>query len=65
MTDKNFMMDAAMKSMLWEEAKGKLRALVAVQGSYQSGTGDDYRFVELDVQVEKFIKHVEGWALHE
>ena len=65
MTDKNFMMDAALKSMLWEEAKGKLRALVAVQGSYQSDTGNTNNFVELDVQVEKFINHVEGWGLHE
>lgn len=61
-----FMIDSAMKSVLWEEAKGKLRALVALQGSYQSN--DESRsetFVELDVQVEKFIKHVEGWGLHE
>lgn len=57
-----FLHDSALKAMLWEEAKGKLRALVMVQGSYQSAYG---RFEELDETVEKFIKEVEGWGLQE
>ena len=48
------LIDAAMKAMQWERCKGELRALVALQGSYESNdyacrkeglptTGDHWR----------------------
>jgi hypothetical protein len=61
----------AMKVALWEEAKGKLRALVGVQGSYHSGNppGDPsaemIRFSRLSALVEEFIERVEDDGLQE
>lgn len=56
-----------LKAMLWEEAKGKLRAFAAVQGSYPSGkdphTGE--RWEQLDLKIEQFITDIENNALHE
>jgi len=60
---KEFSPDHAMKGVLWEEAKGKLRALVAVHGSYFNC--DDGVYTEADGVVEAFIKEFEGDGLHE
>jgi hypothetical protein len=56
----------AMKLAQWEEAKGKLRALVALQGSMPSGDPSTMRrFEELGLKVEAFITEIEDEALHE
>lgn len=50
--------------VLWEEAKGKLRAFVAVKGSYPCTTSmDGYEAVRL--AVESFIKNFEDTGLAE
>lgn len=55
-----------LKYMLWEEAKGKLRALAAVQGSYPSGDPETAkRFEALTAKVEAFIKEVNDEELQE
>ena len=53
------------KAQLWEEAKGKLRALVAVNGSARGS--DDYtpEWPVVEGAVEAFIKSFEGDGLHE
>jgi hypothetical protein len=52
----------SMRGILWEEAKGKLRALLNTYYPDQNGT--DY-FEPMDKAVNKFIKNVEdnGWAI--
>ena len=61
-----FDIEAAMKATLWEEAKGKLRALVAVQGSYPAHTaGRMDRWQEAETRVEAFINQFELDGLHE
>ena len=64
-----FLIDAAMKAMQWERAKGELRALVALQGSYSlgRGPGDDTaaKWQKLEKRVNAFIKGVEDDALQE
>ena len=54
------------KAMLWEEAKGKLRALVAVNGQC-SGT-DEWRcgqWLKAEQMIDAFIKEFEDSGLHE
>lgn len=54
------------KAMLWEEAKGKLRALAAVQGSYEStDTGRTERWQKCEAVIEDFITAFEDYALQE
>lgn len=64
-----FLIDAAMKAQQWERAKGELRALVAIQGSYSLGRspGDESpaKWQILQKRIEKFIEGVEGDALQE
>lgn len=58
----------ALKAAAWEEAKGKLRALVAIQGSIPSRNVTDTetpRWEELSARVEAFIGDVEDNALQE
>lgn len=58
----------AMKAAQWEVAKGHLRALVVMQGSYHSGgmpTREAARFEALSKAVEAFIESVEDEGLHE
>jgi hypothetical protein len=53
---------------LWEEAKGKLRALVMVQGSVGGrAVGDDseWPWRALEKRVEAFVSQVEDDGLHE
>jgi len=55
-----------LKAALWEEAKGKLRAPVAVQGSYSSADQEAAEtFEEAGAAVEAFIKDFENRGLHE
>ena len=65
-----FIIEAALKGTQWERAKGELRALVAIQGSYTSPL-PEYMKTEpatwevLSKKVEKFIKDVEDNGLEE
>lgn len=61
---KDFMPDYAMKALAWEDAKGKLRGVVALQGSYVNGTNFE-QYNDLNKRVEDFIKDVEHHALQE
>ena len=64
----NWLLHAAMKAQLWEEGKGKLRALVAVKGSVPSrsvGDESEQPWEALSKQVEAFISTVEDYGLHE
>lgn len=55
-----FSPDGALKRMVWEEAKGKLRALVAIQGEYfRMDDQNADRFEEIKRRVEKFIYEFE------
>lgn len=58
--------DDMLKAQQWERAKGELRALVALQGSYPS-TEDERasRWRHLSEAVESFIASVEERALQE
>jgi hypothetical protein len=47
------------KMILWEEAKGKLRAMVAAGGSIPSNAERSADWHELEKRVERFIKQVE------
>lgn len=64
-----FLIDAAMKAQQWERAKGELRALVAIQGSYSlgRGPGDDEpeKWQRLQMAVDEFIRSVENDGLQE
>ena len=61
----DFMLPEALKAQAWEEAKGKLRAVVALQGCYRSGVLRGDRWEALSAEVGRFIKEVEDNALHE
>lgn len=57
---------AAIKAMLWEEAKGKLRALASVQGSYPANIferGEQYE--KSNSKIEEFIQEFEEEGLWE
>ena len=64
-----FLIDAAMKAQQWERAKGELRALIALQGSYSFGRdiGDrrEERWVTLEKRVNAFVQDVEDNGLQE
>lgn len=51
------------KAILWEEAKGKLRAMLAAEGAEHGGEGE--RYESLQEAIGDFIMKVEGDALHE
>ena len=56
------------KAVLWEEAKGKLRALIAAEGAnmseeYRNGT--ILRFQTIESVIDKFIDEFEGEGYHE
>ena len=50
------------KAILWEEAKGKLRALSSVAGS---GNDDMERFLKIETVIETFIEEFESDGLQE
>lgn len=55
------------KAVLWEEAKGKLRAIVAADGSEHSGTviDDEFNYEKISRVVESFITEFEDNGYHE
>lgn len=54
------------KAVLWEQAKGLLRAMVAADGAEQSrGSGFPPHFEKVEEAVETFIKAIEDEGLHE
>jgi hypothetical protein len=53
-----------MAAVTWEEAKGKLRALVAVHGCGGGGVGSEAAFTALRDKVEAFIREIEADGLH-
>ena len=66
MNDSTFSLPYAMKITQWENAKGLLRGLVKMQGSYYgSGKNQNTKFEELGTVVETLITYVEENALQE
>lgn len=57
------------KAILWEEAKGKLRALVAAEGAQQSElasiSSDGFSYKKIETEIESFIKVFEANGFHE
>ena len=57
------------KAKLWEEAKGKLRAMVAVEGQCSSHGPEHERHRErwrdAEAAIDVFIRDFEGNGLHE
>lgn len=53
------------KAILWEEAKGKLRAMAAAAGQQNSADNRGPDWEEVSRQVEQFIKRFEDDGLHE
>jgi hypothetical protein len=64
-----FELQAALKGAHWEQAKGHMRALVAIDGAVSSGerpaAGEKYRFQVVSDAVEEFIKAFENEGLQE
>lgn len=61
-----FNVDYALKAMVWEEAKAKLRTLVRLQGSYEyPDIAEQEKFSMLHQEVEDFIQSIETNGLHE
>lgn len=60
---------AIAKAMLWEEAKGKLRAMVAVEGQCGAHNPEDQgrrdRWRDASDEIEAFIANFEDKALQE
>lgn len=67
----NFLVASALKGAQWERTKGELRAMVALQGSYSTGSPPGVvspvteRWQKLSKCVEEFIKIVEDNGLHQ
>lgn len=62
-----FAIDNALKEIAWQQAKGHLRALIGIQGSYMGGTGTTThtRYLACKLRIEAFIKGVEDDGLQE
>jgi hypothetical protein len=60
---------ALAKAVLWEEAKGKLRAMVAVEGQCGAHNPEDeqrrIRWREAEIAINAFAKDFEDRGLHE
>lgn len=55
-----------MKAQQWERAKGELRALAYMQGSYPAGGGHTFeRWKNIHNRIEAFIKDIHDHGLHE
>lgn len=68
----SFSIDHALKAAQWERAKGELRALVALQGSYSTSDRPPFdiapetdRWTLLSKRVREFIEDIEMKGLHE
>lgn len=55
----------AMRTAAWEEAKGKLRALAALQGAEPGGGPNEVRWMQAAGKIERFIAAFEAYGLHE
>ena len=53
------------KAVLWEEAKGKLRALAAVEGQTVGEYNAKPKYQKIREAVESFIMQFEDLGLHE
>lgn len=53
------------KAILWEEAKGKLRAIATASGQHQSGTDRSPDWEKVTKAVEKFITDFEDHGYQE
>lgn len=53
------------KAILWEEAKGKLRALAIASGQHPSNKKRSPDCEKVQQQVETFILHFENLGYHE
>lgn len=53
------------KAILWEEAKGKLRAVAAVSGAHSSSEKRFPDWEEVSATIEKFITDFEGEGFNE
>ena len=51
-----------MRGSLWEESKGKLKAMLH---TFYAANSRDGQFEKFDKQLEEFIKQVELYGLHE
>lgn len=62
-----FAVDNALKEAAWQQAKGHLRALVGIQGSYMGGegTGTYKRYQQCKLRIETFILSIENDGLQE
>ena len=68
MQDDKFSVASALLMAQWERAKGELRAVVVIKGSYHSGgsqTSTYESYEELDALVENFIRAIEDGGLTE
>ncbi len=59
------MIPEALKAQQWERAKGELRALVALQGSYSYTANTADKLEKVEARVEEFIADFEALGLHE
>lgn len=55
----------AVKAAAWEEAKGKLRALVALSGQNPASEEGTERYERIKGKVERFIRSFEEYGLDE
>lgn len=65
MTDDEVALRRPHLAVTWEEAKGKLRAMKALQGSYPADTGHAEKYELVRIRIESFIKAFEDDGLHE
>ena len=53
------------KAILWQQAKGALRAFLACEDVRHAVTGEESNGQELDELIDEFITKVEGRDLHD
>jgi hypothetical protein len=57
-------MIALHKAMAWEEAKGKLRTVAAIEGTIPSGMVRSPDWEEIKKKIEDFITNFESEGMH-
>lgn len=53
------------KAILWEEAKGKMRAVARASGQHQSNVDRSPKWEDVERSIETFILHFETRGYHE